>query len=114
MIRSRNDEHIDAAERLLWQLSSAGVIRERAHGCVIRYLDALAEPSPQAWSRFYRFVAVQLYDAAVSRPQLPPAALAVLRLIDDDFGRTVVDPPIRERILQALVESDVREASLPS
>ncbi len=106
-------ENIDAIERFANDLSAVGAAKPCIIDAVRLYVAALFEPSDETWGRLYRFVSQTLQQWR-GEPIEPTAAQRLFALIDDDFGRKVVDPLVRAHLREMLLHhSSLRKQRVP-
>jgi hypothetical protein len=105
-------EHLDAAQRLKWDLVRSGVTLARSQNAADLLLQAIAAGDRTSWKRFYGAVHGALSEAVALGNTLGPAAERLCALLDDDFGSLLFPADERERIRRGVVEDGVREASL--
>ena len=97
------DEYISAAERFANDLYAVGIPQTYVTKAMRLYISALFEPSHEAWARLYRHVSQSLQQWFGESFE-PGAARRLFAFIDDDFGRTVLELPIRTRVCELLLQ----------
>lgn len=109
------NDTMHAVNRLERELYAAGVGKSAAIPTIYTYIGALHDGKDASWRAFYMSVYERLAElASRDYPYAGGPAEPLLRLLDDDFGTTLVSEAERKRIRRALVEYGRSEASLPS
>lgn len=109
------NENVAAVTNLEHDLRAAGVSSRAMIPTIFYYISALQNQGNAAWGAFYRSVHSRLIELTEREvPYVGPAAEPLLRLLDDDFGATLISAGERQRIRARLVEYGTREASLSS
>jgi hypothetical protein len=100
------DEYVSAVARFAEDLRAAGIPRPHLSQAMSLYRSALFEPSQEAWGRLYRHVS-QTLQQWCGKPLDPGAARRLFAFIDDDFGRSVLELPVRTRLRELLLRHHV-------
>ncbi len=99
-------EYAGAVARLADDLYALGIAPPHLAKAICLYIDALYEPSQEAWGRLYGHISETLQQWP-GVPLEPGAARRLFALIDDDFGRVVVEQPVRARLREMLLQHRV-------
>jgi len=96
------DEYISAVARFADDLWAVGIPQMHLDKAMGLYSTALFEPSEQSWTRFYHHVS-ELLQQRLRKAVEPGAARRLFAFVDDDFGRAVLELPIRTRLRELLL-----------
>jgi hypothetical protein len=103
-------EDVGAIGRFADDLFAVGTPEQCVIEAVRRYVDALFEPSDETWARLYRYVS-QTLEQWRSESIEPTAAQRLFAFIDDDFGREVLELPVRAHLCEMLLHHRMHENS---
>ena len=91
------EEQVSAVERFADDLRALGLAQQHLVTAIGLYVEALFKPSRETWGHFYGHVSQTLQQVR-GEPLERDAALRMFALIDDDFARNVLEPPVRARL----------------
>lgn len=96
-------EYVSAVARFADDLYALGIARPNLAKAICLYINALFEPSQESWNHLYLHVS----EALQQWPGVPvdvDAAQRLFALIDDDFGREILELPVRARLRDVLLQ----------
>jgi hypothetical protein len=100
------DEYTSAIARFVEDLCAVGIPELHLSKAMSLYRSALFAPSHEGWERLYRHVS-QTLQRWCGESFDPGAARRLFAFVDDDFGRSVLELPVRTRLRELLLQSHV-------
>jgi hypothetical protein len=99
-------EHVGAVKRFADDLYAVGIVGPQLAKAAFLYFNALSEGSEEVWTRVYRHVS-ELLQQESGEPTEPFAVQRLFAFVDDDFGRSVLELPVRVRLHELLLQNRV-------